>query len=189
MLKQAKASAVKVIDSLLPYATQGIPIVGLEPSCIFTLKDEYPDLVPSYNANEIANACLTIDSFLAERLKDNTLSWRNERKVTPVYFHTHCHQKALEGTTATARVLQSVPGLEVKEIVSGCCGLAGSFGYEQEHYAMSMQIGENSLFPAIRETDADSILVANGMSCRSQISHGTKRQALHLMQLLAQALS
>ncbi len=184
-LDQAKEAAKRVISLLLPYAKQGLPILGLEPSCLFTLKDEYPDLLPSDEARLLAQASTPIDAFLAEALQDNPPQWITREPNTTVLFHTHCHQKALAGSAATKTVLKNLPGVTVTEIDSGCCGMAGSFGYEQEHYAMSMAIGESRLFPAVRASTHDTLIVADGFSCRSQIHHGTQRNALHLVQLLA----
>jgi len=179
-LDKAKQSAQKVIDQLLPYARLGLPILGLEPSCIFTIKDEYPDLLPGKEVNLLAALCVPIEGFLAQNaLPINAIE-------SPVYFHTHCHQKALQGSETIKSLLRNVSN--ATEINSGCCGLAGSFGYEEEHYAMSMQIGENKLLPAVRNAQSDAIIIANGMSCRSQIQHGTGRKAIHLVELLGKYL-
>ncbi|MDP1835495.1 MAG: FAD-linked oxidase C-terminal domain-containing protein [Chlamydiales bacterium] len=179
-LDQAKQYAQKVINLLLPYARKGLPILGLEPSCIFTIKDEYPDLLPGKDADLLAAQCMPIEGFLAQQvLPINTIA-------APIHFHTHCHQKALQGSANIKAVLKSAPN--TTEINSGCCGLAGSFGYEEEHYAMSMQIGENKLFPAVKKAGPEAIIIANGMSCRSQIQHGTGRKAIHLVELLAKHL-
>ncbi len=186
MLTQAKAQASKLIDHLRPYIDRNLPIVGLEPSCILTIKDDYPDLVPSDIATKLAELCVPIDVFLANHL--DHLVWIDHHNTNPVLFHTHCHQKALTGSAATKTILASIPNLHATEIDSGCCGLAGSFGYEKEHYAFSMKIGENRLFPAIRSAPADAVFVANGMSCRSQIAHGTEKKAIHLVELLSHYL-
>lgn len=185
-LKQAKESADLLVKSLLPYTTLGLPVIGLEPSCLFTLKDDYPDLAQSEAAKLISQNACSFDAFLAEALEKGPSPWK-ERKDSPsqVRFHTHCHQKSLEGSDATRKILASLPHLHVEEIQSGCCGLAGSFGYEAEHYDFSMKIGETKLFPAVRALDDTVPIVANGMSCRSQIIHGTQRSPLHLAEFLA----
>lgn len=180
-LNKAKKQATKVVETFLPYAKQGLPIVGLEPSCIFTILDDYPDLLRGPDAKTLATACMSLETFLLQRGLPN-LESSIEQKV---YFHTHCHQKALIGSQATLAVLENLPNLLVSEITAGCCGLAGSFGYEKEHYEMSMQIGENHLFPAVRNAPPEAYILANGMSCRSQIYHGTQRRALHFVQFLA----
>ncbi len=184
MLKQAKKAALQLIEHLRPYVEKNIPIVGLEPSCILTIRDDYPDLVPSEFAEKLAALCQPIDILLASH---DTFPWL-QTKPQSIHFHTHCHQKALVGSSTLHKVLSSIPHSTVTEITSGCCGLAGSFGYEKEHYAMSMTIGENKLFPAIRNADANTVVIANGMSCRSQIAQGTGHHALHLVELLARAL-
>ncbi len=186
-LKQAKLTASSLIELLWPYAVQGIPIIGLEPSCILTLKDDYPDLIIHDMTDEVIEHTQTIDSFFAQLARQGQLSlphspWKKAQ------VHTHCHQKALVGSEDTLATLRAIDGLEATEIPSGCCGLAGSFGYEQEHYIFSMKIGENSLFPAVREAGPDTAIVANGMSCRTQIMHGTGHSAMHLVQLLASCL-
>ncbi len=183
MLKQAKEAAAKLVEHLRPFVEKNLPIVGLEPSCILTIRDDYPDLVPSEFVDRLAVLCQPIDVLLASH---DSFPWVSKPKT--IHFHTHCHQKALVGSSTLHQVLSSIPTSSVHEIVSGCCGLAGSFGYEKEHYAMSMAIGENKLFPAVRSADSDAIIVANGMSCRSQIAQGTGRRALHLVELLAQCL-
>jgi Fe-S oxidoreductase len=107
----------------------------------------------------------------------------------PIVFHGHCHQKALAGTAATVALLQRIPGAQVTEIDAGCCGMAGSFGFEAEHYALSMQIGESRLFPALRAAAAGALVAATGVSCRQQIGHGTGREARHPVELVRAALA
>ena len=177
MLKQARAQAEKVVEMLSPY--KDIPIIGLEPSCILTVKDDFRDLV-GQNLS-----VTTLDEFLYEHLDELTFT---HRKKT-VKVHGHCHQKALVGTTPTLNVLKAVPGFHVSEIPSGCCGMAGSFGYEKEHYDISMKIGELHLFPEIRNSPSNTLIVASGFSCRNQIAHGTQRKALHLAEILASQIS
>jgi Fe-S oxidoreductase len=185
-LKEAQVSANNLIASLLPYAELGLPIIGLEPSCLSTLTDDYKDLIPGEASQLIAQHALSFDTFVANAVKQGNAPWKQQ--VQQVSFHTHCHQKSLEGSAATQAVLSSLPGAHVDEIRTGCCGLAGSFGYETEHYDFSMKIGETQLFPAVRALNDDTLIVANGMSCRCQIAHGTERQAVHLAELLARSL-
>ena len=187
MLEQAKDKAAKLVENLHPYAQQGIPILGLEPSCILTLKDDFTSLLGSTNpqAIEVSKLCYTIDEFLYGLVQRNEFNLPFDDEERSVLLHGHCHQKALVGTKATMEVLKAIPGFTVAEIPSGCCGVAGSFGYETEHYPLSMQIGELKLFPAIRASNIETLLVADGMSCRGQITHGTSRRAFHLVEAIA----
>lgn len=191
MLKQARRQAHTLLSQLGPLALDGIPIIGLEPSCILTIKDDYLSLLSREDpflplAETIIASCLTLDEFLAQHVKNGRfhLSFNESKKKVKV--HGHCHQKALIGMKPTLTVLKAIPGFQVTEIPSGCCGMAGSFGYEKEHYAISMQIGELRLFPAIRESQSDVEIVANGMSCRHQIFDGTHRTPKHLAEIIYQ---
>jgi Fe-S oxidoreductase len=180
-LGKARRQGEKLIKTLLPFAKKGCAIVGIEPSCILTIKDDLYGLVPSKDAETVSRACVTIDEFLYRNLK----RLPKKELTGSVKLHGHCYQKALTGTEATLEVLRSVQNLQVGEIATGCCGMAGSFGYEAEHEQFSLQVGEDRLFPAVRALDPDAFVVANGASCRSQISHGTQRQAIHLVELLS----
>lgn len=183
VLEYAKTQATNATKVLLPYAQQNIPIIGLEPSCLFTLKDDFGGLLGHDNeavAFLKAN-CITFDEFVHK----HTLSLTRLEKTVQV--HGHCHQKALVGLKPTLEVLRAIPGLQVIEIDSGCCGLAGSFGYEKEHYDISMKIGNLKLFPAIHK-QPEAIIIAGGFSCRHQIKHGTQKRAIHLAEFLAQCL-
>jgi len=197
LLDQAKRNARHNLDALKGYARQGIPIIGVEPSCILTLKDDYLDLLPGTDAELVASKTTTIDEFLAELLRRGRLDLSSNGKggeaalgtaKTPVMLHGHCHQKSLVGTTPTLEVLRAIPGYQVSEIASGCCGMAGSFGYEAEKYDLSMAIGEQKLLPAVREAPANAVIVADGISCRQQIRHATGREPKHLIEVVAQRL-
>lgn len=179
-LTQAQQLARRNIARLLPWAAQGLPIVGCEPSCLLMLVDEYPDLVPGEAAQMVAARAALVDSFLVERGVELAV----RRSETNVLLHGHCHQKALVGVRATQHVLKSAAAA-VRAVDSGCCGMAGSFGYE--HYETSMAIGERVLFKAVREAARDEI-IAPGFSCRQQILHGTGRRALHPVEFLAQQI-
>jgi FAD/FMN-containing dehydrogenase/Fe-S oxidoreductase len=190
LLHQARAAAGRLVKALAPYASQGTPIVGLEPSCLLTLRDEYLDLLPgSAPAAEVASQAVLVEEYLTHLADqgDLPLAWKPvaDRRVL---VHGHCYQKALPGTQPLLRMLR-LPGWEVREIDSGCCGMAGAFGYEQEHYALSQAIGEARLFPAVRAAPADTLLAASGTSCRHQIEHGAGRRARHPVELLAGALA
>ncbi|MCB1111866.1 MAG: FAD-binding protein [Chlamydiales bacterium] len=172
LLQQAKKQALALLNVLAPYAEQKVPIIGLEPSCILTIKDDYPSFTDT--ADAVASCCITFDEFLKQE---------NHRFPSDdtILVHTHCHQKALIGTDSIDSLYENA-----EQIPSGCCGMAGSFGYEKEHYALSMQIGNLHLFPAVREASENTVIIANGTSCRAQILHGTGRRALHLAEYLQQ---
>lgn len=194
LLPIARQQAEHLIQSLWSYAQLGYPIIGLEPSCLLTLKDDYLALVQFKNEREeqlkqLISQCLTLDEFLdrlVDKEKFKSLFLTKERQIK---VHGHCYQKALVGMTPTLQVLKTIPGFQVEEIPSGCCGMAGSFGYEKEHDAISMKIGELRLFPAIRASDPETWIIANGTSCRHQIWDGTQRQAMHLAEALVNHLA
>jgi FAD/FMN-containing dehydrogenase/Fe-S oxidoreductase len=180
MVDQAKREAQRMLDVLGPLAARGVPIIGLEPSCLFTLRDELPVLI---KGAEVQHAFL-LEEFLARN--PGRLKFREMKQ--DVLLHGHCHQKAFDAMPAVHKVLAMVPGLKVRTVETSCCGMAGSFGYEAEHEEMSMKMAEMALLPAIRNAPHD-MLVADGTSCRHQIHDGTGRQALHVARLLASALS
>jgi FAD/FMN-containing dehydrogenase/Fe-S oxidoreductase len=188
LLQKAKENAAYNVDRFAPYAEQGIPIVGLEPSCILTFRDEYPDLLDDPRAARLAAGTFLIEEFLLGLHEKERLRLPLRAGAKSVMLHGHCHQKALVGSNPSLQLLRLLPGARVDEIDSGCCGMAGSFGYEKEHYEMSLAIGNRRLFPAIRATDPASEIVAAGVSCRQQIAHGTGRRARHLVEVLADAL-
>lgn len=188
LLPYARQQAHQLIEHLWPYVQKGYPIVGLEPSCLLTLRDDYNGLLEASDKTKLEQVvalCLTLDEFLAQLVEQGT--WPS---LTPIFtrkvkVHGHCYQKALVGMKPTLKVLKAVPGFQVEEIHSGCCGMAGSFGYEKEHESISLQIGELHLFPAVRACSAEDWIIASGTSCRHQIHDGTGRQALHLAEALA----
>ncbi len=186
MLTDAKRLAEESIGQLAPWAERGIPIVGCEPSCVLTLTDEYRDLAPGPAAEMVAKATSLIDTHLVRAgVELLAPSQSGSPAASRLLLHGHCHQKALVGMRDTLDILKQLPAGETQLIDSGCCGMAGSFGYE--HYDMSMKIGERVLFPAVRAA-ADATIVAPGFSCRQQIAHGTGRRAVHPIELLADAV-
>jgi FAD/FMN-containing dehydrogenase/Fe-S oxidoreductase len=189
LLERARQDARRNIALLQPYAQRGVPIVGIEPSCILTLREDYLDLVPEADARLVAQQALTIDEFLYQLHQRGALDLQFTTARKRVLLHGHCHQKALVGTAPTLAVLRLPAGYEVQEIPSGCCGMAGSFGYEAEHYELSMHIGNQRLFPAVRAADKSVELVADGISCRQQIQHATGRRARHLAEVLWDAVA
>ena len=188
LLRQAKENAAYNVDRLSRYAEAGIPIVGLEPSCILTFRDEYPDLVDDPRAERLAKGTYLIEEFLLGLHETGHLCLPLRSTAKGVLLHGHCHQKALTGSSPSLQVLRLLPGTPVEEVDSGCCGMAGSFGYEKEHYDMSLAIGNRRLFPAIQAKGPEWEIVAAGVSCRQQIAHGTGRRARHLVEVLADAL-
>jgi Fe-S oxidoreductase len=181
-LGEARRLALENIGRLLPWAKRGVPIVGCEPSCLLMLVDEYPDLLPGDDARLVASRAALVDTQLARAGAELPLN----SLLGEALLHGHCHQKALVGIADTKAALSRIAGLKVTPLDSGCCGMAGSFGYE--HYDLSMKIGERVLFPAVRRAQ-DAVIVAPGFSCRQQIAHGTGREALHPVELLAKQLS
>jgi FAD/FMN-containing dehydrogenase/Fe-S oxidoreductase len=180
MVDEAKREAQRMLDVLGPLAARGVPIVGLEPSCLFSLRDEFPVLIKGAGLQNV----FLFEEFLAD--KPGGLKLREMKQS--VLLHGHCHQKAFDAMPAVQKVLAMVPGLTVKTIETSCCGMAGSFGYEAEHVEMSMKMAELTLLPAIRNAPQD-LLVADGTSCRHQIADGTGRHALHVARVLEAALS
>lgn len=200
-LHLAAKYARRNVELLSPLVSADTPLVGIEPSCILSFRDEYPDLMPTpelrTKAQELAPNCLLFDEFLCREIdagridpsvfcQHNGLSSDSEAVQPDIYLHGHCHQKALVGIDKTARLLQYTTTGKVHVIPSTCCGMAGSFGYEAEHYATSLAIGEMSLFPAIRK--AQGIVVAPGTSCREHIRHATGTTPVHPITVLAKDL-
>jgi FAD/FMN-containing dehydrogenase/Fe-S oxidoreductase len=188
MLSQAQENAAWNIDKLLPYAEKKIPIVGLEPSCLLTLRDEYPDLIPTDAAKRVAGNSFLLEEFVVKEQKEEKLVINSDRNGKKVLLHGHCHQKALVGTAPTVAMLKAA-GYEVSEVDSGCCGMAGSFGFEKEHYDLSAKIGNRRLVPAVNATAPEVEIVAPGISCRQQIEHLAGRKAKHPAELLWEVLS
>jgi hypothetical protein len=192
LVRKAKDLAVKNIAFLKDKISDNTPLIGLEPSAILTFRDEYLDLVPPQlqaAAEHIAHHTFLIDEFLAREMEVNHISkayFTKEKKH--ILFHGHCHQKALSSVSPSQKILSLPENYTVEVLPTGCCGMAGSFGYEKEHYDMSMKIGELVLFPAVRKADKGELIVATGTSCRHQIKDGTGRIAYHPVEVLSRAL-
>jgi Fe-S oxidoreductase len=189
MLDMARAHAQYNVELLYPHVERGAYIVGCEPSCLLTLRDEYPDLLGTPEASKVAEKALLLEEFLQMLHQDGRLGLEFKETAKKVLFHGHCHAKALVGTAPALAALRLVPGFQVEESNAGCCGMAGAFGYEKEHYDVSMTIGGQRLFPAVSSSDEDSEVVVTGISCRQQIQHGTDRRPRHLAEVLAEALA
>jgi Fe-S oxidoreductase/FAD/FMN-containing dehydrogenase len=187
LIEQARRAASETVERLAPLAAEGLPIIGLEPSCVSALQDDYPYLLPDdERVASIAAAVESFEEWIVRAAEAGEIGTRRARTIPRAVFHGHCHQKALDGTESLRRALELVAD-EVVEIASGCCGMAGSFGYESEHYDISLAMAEDRLLPAVRDSEG-AALVTSGVSCRQQIEHGTGRRALHPAQLLHEAL-
>jgi Fe-S oxidoreductase len=192
LLRDAQRLAIRNVELLKNVITADTPLIGIEPSAILGFRDEIPDLVSGHligAAKTLAKHALLIDEFLARELDRGRI--RPEaftQQPRAIKLHGHCHQKALASLTPTVKVLELPVNYKVQVIPSGCCGMAGSFGYEEEHFQVSMQIGELVLLPAVRSAPAETIIAAPGTSCRHQIKDGTGRIALHPIEILADAL-
>jgi len=190
LVAEARAEALRMVETLWPYVEQGMPVIGLEPSCLLMLRDEYYALGLGDNTAAVAKAALLLEEFLArehdaKRLKLDFQAMGGAQAV----IHGHCHQKAFGALKPMRKVLGLIPELKVEFIESSCCGMAGSFGLEAEHYAMSMKMGELSLLPAVRAAAPEAWVVANGSSCRHQIRDGADRDSVHFARLLKSALA
>lgn len=183
LLEEGKKQAIKVIERLKPYLDY--PIIVLEPSCFSAMIDEYRDLWLELPAFEFHY----FDNFIAERIHRGELPLSFLPFTHKALVHGHCHQKALIGTEGTMKAISGCKPLQAEEIPSGCCGMAGSFGYEEEHYDISMKIGELKLLPTVRAAGDETIIIANGFSCRSQIKDGAGKSALHLAQVISMLMT
>jgi Fe-S oxidoreductase len=180
--EQASRLAVRIAS--------GVPILGLEPSCLLTLVDEWPELVPGPATALIAKSAHLADGWLAGKVRDGSCVFSVAPHVPPrpALVHGHCHQKALVGMGGTAALLRLIPGLDVRVLDTGCCGMAGSFGFEAEHYDLSVHIAELDLLPALAQ-QPNALVIAPGTSCRHQIRDLAKRRALHPLEVIDAALS
>ena len=193
LIEEARTEAQRVIASLLPFAQRGVPIIGLEPSCLLTLRDEYGAIFPGDPARKeevatISAHAMLLEEFLNRESEAGRLKLELKAIAQKALLHGHCHQKAHGALTPVQQVLGLIPDLEVETIDSSCCGMAGAFGYGAETYQASMKMGELSLLPKVRAADSDALIIADGTSCRHQIADGTNRQAQHVAQVLKSAL-
>ena len=189
LIDEAKEEAHRMLGALKPFVERGVPVVGLEPSCLFTLRDEFKAMLPGLETDALAEAALTFEEFLAREQKAGNLKL-NLRPLNGgrAMVHGHCHQKAFAVMDEVKTALRLVPDLEVEVIDSGCCGMAGAFGYEAGNYDISMTMAEIGLLPAVRGASSDTLIVAGGTSCRHQIRDGAGRQAVHVARVLEKAL-
>ncbi len=189
LVEQAKKEARRTLDALMPFVERGVAIVGLEPSCLLTLRDEFLQYGYGEQGRQLAGHAFLFEEFLVREQRAGRLSLTFKPiEATHAMLHGHCHQKAFDALTPVQTVLSWIPELKVSTIESSCCGMAGSFGYEAEHYQTSMAMAELALLPAIRKRPEHAVVVADGTSCRHQIKDGAQTQAVHTARLLAQAL-
>jgi Fe-S oxidoreductase len=192
-VRKARKIVNKNIRLLHPLITSETPLIGIEPSAILTFRDEYIDLADDEHlsaARQLASHVFFIDEFIAREIESGNINSRlftKERRT--IILHGHCQQKALSSVASSVRLLSLPENYKVEVIPSGCCGMAGSFGYEKEHYELSMKIGELVLFPAVRDSNDETIIAAPGTSCRHQVKDGTGRKALHPIEILYEALA
>jgi Fe-S oxidoreductase len=186
MLDEAAEHARWNVERLHPWVARGVPVVGLEPSCLLTIRDEWVELLRTDEARAVARSSFLLEEFLL-RERSRGLELRFRPGARRALLHGHCHQKAMVGTAPTVAAL-AWAGYEVSEVDSGCCGMAGSFGFEKEHYDISVALGNRRLAPAVQAAPADTEVVAPGISCRQQIEHLSGRRARHPAQLLRDSL-
>ena len=177
-----------MLAAAAPFIARGTPIVGLEPSCVLTLRDEFRSMLPGADTEQLASHALLFEEFLAREATAGRVSKPIGRRDGKVLLHGHCHQKAFGAMGAVEKALRLVPGLEVTTVDASCCGMAGAFGYQAETIDFSLAMGELSLLPSVRAAGPDAIIVADGTSCRHQIADGAGRRAEHVVEVLARAL-
>jgi Fe-S oxidoreductase len=189
MLDDARREACRTLAALAPFVARGVSIVGLEPSCSLGLRDELRTLLPGADSAALAAVACTFEEFLARehaaQQLDLTLKPSRYRRAL---VHGHCHQKAFGVMPAVISTLNLVPNLGVETVQSSCCGMAGAFGYQAENIDISRQMAEAALLPAVRRAALDTVIVADGTSCRQQIHDGTPREAVHVARVLAESL-
>ena len=190
LISEARAEARRLVEALWPHVARGLPVIGLEPSCLLMLRDEYYALGLGEKIDRIAKAALLLEEFLAREhdAKRLTLAFQPMADARAL-VHGHCHQKAFGALKALRKVLGLVPELKVEFIESSCCGMAGAFGLEAEHYEISMRMAELALLPKVREAELGTLLIANGTSCRQQIRDGARRESVHFARVLRAALA
>ncbi|MBD3679990.1 MAG: FAD-binding protein [Rhodobacteraceae bacterium] len=188
MIDKARAEARRTLEALLPHIEAGRPVVGLEPSCLLTLRDEFRALLPGEAADRLADNALLFEEFIARETEAGRMRLPLAKGAEQALVHGHCHQKAAGVMGDMQKSLAMLPGLSAETIDSACCGMAGAFGYDAETIDTSLAMGEISLLPAVRQAPQNTLIIANGTSCRHQISDGTGRTALHIAEVMARSL-
>jgi Fe-S oxidoreductase len=189
MIEEARVEAQRMLDALSPWAKKGVPIVGLEPSCLLTLRDEYKVLLPGKITDVVAAQAMLLEEFLLKEHEAGNLDWTLTAPAPKALIHGHCHQKALNVFSTVEKSLALIPEMEVDVIESSCCGMAGAFGYAKDTADVSVKMAELDLLPAVRSANAQTLIVADGTSCRHQIAGGSEREAIHVAQVFALALN
>jgi Fe-S oxidoreductase len=185
---EARREAERTLAALAPYVAKGVPVIGLEPSCLFSFRDEIPALLKSDTARQVAVNALLFEEFLSREVEAGKLALKLAPLKQRALLHGHCHQKSFDTMGPVERTLKLIPELQVETIESSCCGMAGAFGYHSDTIDVSRAMGELSLLPAVRKAPDDAIIVADGTSCRHQIHDGAGREAVHVARVLAMAL-
>jgi len=188
LVAQARREAERCVAALAPFARRGVPVVGLEPSCILGFRDEIPALVKTDDARALAAHALLFEEYIVREAGAGRFALPLKPVGKQALLHGHCHQKSFAAMGAVEATLKLVPDLKVETVESSCCGMAGAFGYGAETYEASQAMAELSLLPAVRKADGDTIVVADGTSCRHQIRDGTGREPLHVARVLAMGL-
>jgi Fe-S oxidoreductase len=186
---EARAEAGRVLAAARPFVERGVPVVGLEPSCLLTLRDEFLAMLPGAETERLAAHALLFEEFLAGERAAGRIAGAIARRQGSVLMHGHCHQKAFGAMGAVSDTLALVEGLAVETIESSCCGMAGAFGYGADTYEASMAMGELALLPAVRHAATGTLIAADGFSCRHQIADGTGRTAVHVARILRDAMA
>jgi Fe-S oxidoreductase len=189
LIDEARREMQRTMDALAPYVARGLPVIGLEPSCLFTFRDELPTLFKGETADALATNAVLFEEFIAREHKQGQLNLQLGPLPKKALLHGHCHQKAFNAMDAVESTLRLIPQLSVETVESSCCGMAGSFGYNAATTDVSRKMGELSLLPAVRRASADTLIVADGTSCRHQIHDGSDREAAHVARVLAMSVA
>ena len=184
----ARTELDRLVATYAPFAARGVPIVGLEPSCLLTLRDELLSLRSDASAKDVSAHALLFEEFLVREAEAGRLRLPLGAIADKALVHGHCHQKSFGAFKPVEQVLRLIPELKVETIESSCCGMAGAFGYAADTHRASIEMAELSLLPAVRRAEPATLIVADGTSCRHQIADGSEREALHVARLLAMSL-
>ena len=189
MVEEAKAEAERFMEAAMPYVGRGVPIIGLEPSCLLTLKDEFASMLPGEATAKLAPLAYLFEDFIAAEIDAGRIKGKIASSKSKVLLHGHCHQKSFNAMPAVMKTLALIEGLEVEFVESSCCGMAGAFGYAEDTYDTSIAMAELSLLPAVRKTEPTTIVAADGFSCRHQIHDGSGREAKHVACIMRDAMA